>query len=269
MMSSPSTSTQTMAHAPPPDETDARLRGGFLLLARIVWGGIALLTLGLSVASIPTSLASLYVLCTDAPVTCSDNGHITPDYLRALQSLGLSLDAFAAYQAALLIVFVVVYMTIAAVLCWRRSDDRMALFASLTLVTFPAAFNVSALATLPSVWWWPGQFVILLGNSSLFLFFYLFPTGRFVPRFTRWLWVGAIVFWAVDGFFPFQPFKHSLLRNVLFLGFVGSLLFAQLYRYRRVSGAGQRQQTKWVVFGLSLGLGGFLALRLCSTFASL
>src|SRR3989440_7680928 len=266
VMNLPSASTQTTVHAQPSGETDTRLHGRWFLLTRVAWAGIALLSLGLSVASIPTALASLYVLCTDAPATCSNNGYITPDYLRALQSLGFSLDVFATYQIALLIVFAVVYAGIGAVLFWRRSDDRMALFASLTLVTFPAAFNYNALATLPSAWWWPGQFVILLGNSLLFLFFYLFPTGQFVPRWTRWFWVGVIVFWAVDGFFPSLPFRHSLLRDVLFLGFVGSLPVAQLFRYRRVSSAGQRQQTKWVVFGLSIGLGGFLALRLCSTF---
>src|SRR5437588_3499848 len=266
VMNLPSASTQTTVHAQPSGETDTRLHGRWFLLTRVAWGGIALLTLGLTVASIPTALASLYVLCTDAPGTCSNNGYITPGYLRALQALGLSLDVFATYEIALLIVFAVVYTAIGTVLFWRKSDDRMALFASLTLVTFPAAFNVGALGTLPSAWWWPGQFVILLGNSLLFLFFYLFPTGQFVPRWTRWFWVGVIVFWAVDGFFPSLPFRHSLLRDVLFLGFVGSLPVAQLFRYRRVSSAGQRQQTKWVVFGLSIGLGGFLALRLCSTF---
>src|SRR5438045_4177945 len=229
VMNLPTASTQTTVYAQPPGETDTRLRGRWLLLARVVWVGITVLTLGLSVASIPTAVASLYVLCTDAPATCSNNGQITPDYLRALQALGLSLDAFAMYEVALLIVFAVVYVAIGAMLFWRRSDDRMALIASLTLVTFPAAFNVAALATLPSAWWWPSQFVILLGNSSIFLFFYLFPTGRFVPRWTSFLWVGAIVFWAVNGFFPSLPFTHSFLRNVLFLGFVSSILLAQLY----------------------------------------
>jgi signal transduction histidine kinase len=265
-MNRPSASTPTAVNAQPPGEKETRLRGGFLLLTRVVWVGIALLSLGLYIASIPTSLASLYVLCTDAPAVCNTTGHLTPDYLRALQGLGLSLDVFAAYQIALLIVFVVVYTAIGALLFWRKSDDRMALFASLTLVTFPAAFSYMALATLPSAWWWPSQVVILLGNSSLFLFFYLFPTGRFVPRWTGFLWLGATVFWAVNGFFPSLPFRHSLFRDVLFLGFVGSLLIAQCYRYLRVSSAAQRQQTKWVVFGLSLGLGGFLALGLGSTF---
>ena len=265
-MNLPSASTQPPVNAQLSGEADTHLHGRWLLLTRVVWISIALLALGLSVASIPTSFASLYVLCTDAPATCSDNGYLTPDYLRALQALGLSLDVFATYLVALVIVFAVVYAAIGAVLFLRKSDDRMALFASLTLVTFPAAFNYTTLATLPSAWWWPSQFVILLGNSSLFLFFYLFPTGRFVPRWARWLWIAVFMFWAANGFFPSLPFNHSLLRNALFLGFVGSILAAQLYRYWRVSNAEQRQQTKWVVFGLSIGLGGFLALRLCSLF---
>src|SRR3989440_2551043 len=270
VMNLPSASTQTTVHAQPSGETDTRLHGRWFLLTRVAWAGIALLTLGLTVASIPTALASLYVLCTDAPAICSNNGYITPDYLRALQSLGFSLDVFATYQIVLLIVFAVVYVAIGAVLFWRKSDDRMALFASLTLVTFPAAFNVGALGTLPSAWWWPSQFVILLGNSSLFLFFYLFPTGRFVPRWTRWLWIAVFVFWAVNGFFPFLPFRSSLIRNVLFLGFVGSIPVTQLYRYWRVSNTEQRQQTKWVVFGISIGFGGFLALHiLAALFPSL
>jgi hypothetical protein len=38
------------------------------------------------------------------------------------------------------------------------------------------------------------------------------------------------------------------------------LVFAQIYRFRRVSSAIERQQTKWVVFGSALGLGTFVAL---------
>src|SRR5437763_928114 len=89
VMNLPPASTQTKVHAQPSGETDTRLHGRWFLLTRVAWAGIALLSLGLSVASIPTSLASLYVLCTDAPATCSDSGHVTPVYLRALQTLGL------------------------------------------------------------------------------------------------------------------------------------------------------------------------------------
>ncbi len=45
----------------------------------------------------------------------------------------------------------------------------------------------------------------------------------------------------------------SLVFAVLILGLVG----LQIYRYRRVSTFRERQQTKWVVFGLAVALGGF------------
>jgi hypothetical protein len=40
----------------------------------------------------------------------------------------------------------------------------------------------------------------------------------------------------------------------------GSLVFAQVYRYRRVSTPMERQQTKWIVFGVAVALLGFLLL---------
>jgi hypothetical protein len=53
-------------------------------------------------------------------------------------------------------------------------------------------------------------------------------------------------------------------------GFLGSYVFAQVYRYRRVSDPVQRQQTKWVVFGVTGALGGFLgAILLSGIFSSL
>jgi serine phosphatase RsbU (regulator of sigma subunit) len=247
-----------------PNAQEVRLHGRWLVLARVVWIVIALLALGLIIASIPSYFTSLHVLCMGALAPCSNNEQLSPNDLRALQALGLSLDFFATYQVALVIVFAAGYAAIGAVLFWRRSNGRMALFASLTLVTFPAAYNRDVLATLPSAWWLPGQFVIFLGNISLFLFFYLFPTGRFVPRWTGFLWVGVIVFWAVNGFFLIL--QSSMLAAGVFVGLVCSIPVAQIYRYRRVSNAGQRQQTKWVVFGISTGLGGFLALKICSLF---
>jgi len=36
------------------------------------------------------------------------------------------------------------------------------------------------------------------------------------------------------------------------LGLIGSLVVAQIYRYRRVSGPEEKQQTKWVVFGFTV-----------------
>jgi hypothetical protein len=46
------------------------------------------------------------------------------------------------------------------------------------------------------------------------------------------------------------------------LMFVGSFIAAPIFRYRRVSDAVQRQQTKWVVTGCAAALGAFILFRL-------
>ncbi len=51
-----------------------------------------------------------------------------------------------------------------------------------------------------------------------------------------------------------------MIDSLVFFGLLLSVVAIQVYRYRRVSTPLQRQQTKWVVYGLSVALGGFLLL---------
>jgi signal transduction histidine kinase len=48
---------------------------------------------------------------------------------------------------------------------------------------------------------------------------------------------------------------------VLFCGFIVAALPVQVYRYRYVSSQRQRQQTKWIVFGVSLAIAGEIGAR--------
>jgi hypothetical protein len=94
------------------------------------------------------------------------------------------------------------------------------------------------------------------GQVGYTTFFYVFPDGRFVPRWARWL----VLVWAVllvpDVFFPRSPW--NLLDGPLFFGLIGGAVLAQAYRYRRVSTSVHRQQTKWVVFGIAVGGAGLV-----------
>src|SRR6202035_5322405 len=62
-------------------------------------------------------------------------------------------------------------------------------------------------------------------------------------------------------FFPYSPLTvntwYLAIETIAFVCALGSIIFVQVYRYRYVSSAAQRQQTKWVVFGMVVGLGGF------------
>jgi len=77
----------------------------------------------------------------------------------------------------------------------------------------------------------------------------------------------AIAFAAVfvfAGIFPGSSFSFpnwpGLLVGLAPLVVFGSLVFAQVYRYRHVSTPVERQQTKWIVFGVAIALLGFMLL---------
>jgi hypothetical protein len=59
----------------------------------------------------------------------------------------------------------------------------------------------------------------------------------------------------VSIFFPDTPLSFN---GPAFFGFILTLVVAQVYRYRRVSNAVQRQQTKWVVYGFAVAILGFV-----------
>jgi hypothetical protein len=98
-----------------------------------------------------------------------------------------------------------------------------------------------------------------IGYMAWMLFFYLFPSGRFVPHWTRWFALCWVLFSGSWIFTPFGPPSWPpLLFNAAILVLWGSVLVAQVYRYARISNAAQRQQTKWVVFGVAVAVAGVL-----------
>jgi hypothetical protein len=60
--------------------------------------------------------------------------------------------------------------------------------------------------------------------------------------------------------YSLSPFLEVASQWV-FMGFVVSLLWSQVYRYRRVSTPAQRLQTRWVVFGTTLAIAGTFPFR--------
>jgi len=84
----------------------------------------------------------------------------------------------------------------------------------------------------------------LLGWQFLLILFYLFPDGRFVPAWTRWLLAGWVI---VNILWVLAPNITEALTPFLF-ALALSTMASQIYRYYRISDAIQRQQTKWIVF---------------------
>lgn len=239
--------------------SQTRLRGRWFFIARAGWVALTLLVLTLNAISIPQADALLQAVCRPGALCISS---FTPADLRQLQQLGLSPGFLAAYQIGWDVGTTLIYTALAALIFWRRSADRMALFCAYMLVLFGGATYTglldAGLRTVAPAWYWMVGGLELLAQVCVPTFFLLFPSGRFVPRWTRW---SVLIFVLYEAWYVFQTNAYlgqingvsALVFAALILGLVG----LQIYRYRRVSSFRERQQTKWVVFGLALALGGF------------
>ena len=231
-----------------------RLRGRWLVAARATWLAMVALTIGLFVVSVPAGYSLLRKVCTQKP--CGPE-QLSPEGAQSIGQLGMSLGWYAAYNTALVVVFAIVFCAIAFVIFWRRSDDIMALYTSLTLVLlgmFLPEWTAELLWPLYPSLRLTLELLTSLMFTCLFILLYIFPNGRFVPRWTRWLAVVWIATQVSSYVFPesdISPASWSpILRELVVVGLIFTCLFAQVYRYLKVSGPVERQQTKWVVFGL-------------------
>jgi hypothetical protein len=240
-------------------QADTRLHGRWLLLARIVWFALVAFTLSVYMASMPAYVTELQTVCRQA--FCSF-AQLSPEMVVALEHAGLSVSSYTSFMVALATILALVFFGTAGLIFWRKSDDWMALLVALLAVeagTIPVLFTVttSHSATPVQLLFW------VLFNITYFLAFTLFPDGRFVPRWTRWLFVVSSVDTVILLYFtnPFTgpPKPIGLAVVLLLMSMLVSLTIAQVYRYRYVSTLVQRQQTKWVVYGLSANLVWYVA----------
>ncbi len=231
----------------------ARVPGRWLLLARGTWVALVVLTLGIFFASLPVYVALLQTPCDGA---ACEYQQLTHSQVETFKGIGLSPGNYTAYTVALTLAIMVACLAVSTLIVWRRSHDRMALLVALMLVTLGPILETTAVPQIPSAWQVPNNGLTLLHLALFMLVFSLFPSGQFVPRFMRWILVVFLVVQVPLTFLQVPPLLQSTpvsrLGWLVSLGEMATLALVQVYRYRRVSSPRERQQTKWVVFGLAV-----------------
>ena len=169
---------------------------------------------------------------------------LRPETVIGLERIGLPASFPGMYTMTLDTVTLLVFACFAALLVWRRSNDWMVMFVSLTLLSTAMLYTAPAFeAKVP---------MLILALLAAFAemcrvaFVYLFPDDRFVPR---WLWILLIplfvwrpVIWGFD----YLPNFYSLMLSgenffyipqddrdiALFLMLLLVGIITQIYRYR-------------------------------------
>jgi hypothetical protein len=208
--------------------------------------------------------------------------------LEALKQIGVPPATYDTLRALLELTVLLAFTATSAVIFWSKRNDWMALLVSTALITFGG--TVFPFITDPSLQW-AMHLIQVIGIATAGLTIFLFPNGRFVPRWTRPLafglgiWLTALLVFpevtsAVGSIDWLNPVQYAIrliawllgtdvsaeafdqaVQAVRTVGFVSMLVgvfgagaFAQIYRYMNTSDPVEKQQTKLVVFGLAVAV---------------
>lgn len=233
-------------------DAETRLSGRMLFLARLAAGILTLFALCIFVLSLPVYFTLQLRTCVG--VNCA-SAQLVPQAAHALLNIGVSLTNYAVFSVILVVVTTIVWFGAAILILWRKSDDRVGLLVALMLL-FQGVDVLTGNLNVNN----GGQVIWLsffeeavhgIAFVLLFLVFCLFPSGKFVPAAMKWValcWIGVSLY----DFFPiFSTYSYLLIFSLVYFAFLGTGVTAQVYRYRYVSNARQRQQTKWILFGVT------------------
>lgn len=242
-------SEQSRGHPPPlePDNIPStKLSGAWLQLARLTWLILAVVAIGILVAAFPGYAAKF-------------GGQLS---LARGSDLPPGAAFFAAASGAASLASALLSLGLSALLFRRRLNEPVAALLSLFLLIY--AFVMSGPLEFASAHWLGSQQFALAAQSFLLVIpavalFMVFPTGQFIPSWTRWTVLLSVPLNLVlllaapfdAGSLSGDPFL-SVMAGGLFIGFFAVGVYAQIYRYRHASTSMQRRQTRWALYGFGL-----------------
>lgn len=227
------------------------LRGRLLFLIRLGWAALVVGTLALFLLTMPARYSHLLIIGAENSI--------------ALKDLGLDPGVYGTLIGTLDGTLFLAFTVVGALIFARKSDEWIGLFSSLALITAVVAIirPADSLLFVETQLRIPLLLVFAVGVVTILAFVYIFPDGHFAPSLMRWPAYGLLAFAVYSTLartvliqpmrWPPEPISPVIILGIL-LGVV-----SQVYRFRRQSDPVQKQQTKWVIYGLSVAAVGMVA----------
>jgi hypothetical protein len=235
-------------------QSSTLLRPPWLNLARLAWLVVSLAALAAFIAEVIVVLPAPLPSCTNPQVVCGPWQVSQEDIDLGVQS-GLPETLLLALYFLSSIFPRAGFFLVGLLIFWRRSDDWVALLLSLMLTLF----TTEGIQNL-------GRFMLVVNLlysvaiSAYYILPFIFPDGRFVPGWMRWIAVPLLPTSVAVQYLP--KVGVDVNESIYALALMGVFLiwflfggYSVIYRYTRVSNLVERQQTKWVMAGI---LGSFV-----------
>jgi hypothetical protein len=278
------------------------VRGNTMRAARWGWAILVVLVVLINVVGIPQHVRDLHGTC--YPAGAPPSAHDADDPCDATHALFQLPDTvlrqgippyitslYAYWVLTIELLFVAAFLIVAMGIVRRAPNDRMTLFVSVTFLTFSTITGLTQPLKIGELHGGvydlakPAALVVeAIATTCCLIFFYVFPSGTYVPRWTRsfaFVWCAINGLWLLDALgVPFNRLGMlstllTLLLSVNFLSatdfmrnpplslvwvafWFGSGVVAQVSRWRRADEA-QRRRMRWVLVGLCTAvLGGLI-----------
>ncbi|WP_181444464.1 sensor histidine kinase [Bacillus sp. 03113] len=218
--------------------------------------------------SLPTLFHSIQTNCIEK--TCNEVGAVPPGRAQ-LEAIGWSNTTYAAFYTGMYSLFALVFIGAAFLIFIKKPNNRMSLFSILTLCTFGVTFpaTTSVLEGNHVLMDFFINLIYVASVISIVMFFFLFPNGKFVPKWSGWIVAFLVMSRCIEFIIP--SLGWSLNDNILTIAlwlvvWLTAQLISQIYRFRKISSPAEQQQTKWVVYGFGVVTIGFLSIGVIPVF---
>jgi hypothetical protein len=181
-------------------------------------------------------------------------------YKNALEESGLSAEALAAIYVSLSVLIGLGFCALGAYLIWKRPTDILSILMAFCLVLLPYSVNavraaVEGVSRAHLEWLY--TLLRVAGILSFTSLLFLFPSGHFVPRWTRWLLIGVAAWAALYYAIAIDPYflPGALIVIAGYINYVWGVfvligLACQVYRYQRRSTENEGQLYRQVGIAL-------------------
>jgi len=237
-----------------PTTSTYQLKGNGLLLARVIWVLLCIVSLGVLIAGL-TYIFKNYLdfsrSCSVLPLEAQNDCTLQQ---QALRQLGLPLWYPAISITGGLALGIVSWILVGALIFWRQARKPFEFLFSLMLVVagtfgFDEGIRSTVSSNHPALG--PLLTIMTFLAACLLTVVYLFPNGQFTRGWLRWFAGGWIIIQIFANFLPASalnlfnlPDPFPTLINIIF---PSTIIFAFVDRYRNTSDPVQRQQIKWAV----------------------